>query len=100
MNPPDSRACILISRCCNGARVEHNDFSFRGSFSGLEPELQKLALNGGPIGLGGPTTEVLYIECAHRTIVAVLDFWSGTLVRTIFQLPSEEVHLETTNSPG
>src|SRR5262249_40634846 len=71
VNPSNGSSCVLIRRRCDRTGIEHNDFRFRGNFSGPEPELQELALNCSPVGLRGATTKVLYIERAHRTIVAV-----------------------------
>jgi hypothetical protein len=70
VNAPDGCAGVLIGGGSYGAGVQDNDLGLGRSFGAFQSAVAELAFDRGAIGLGSAAAKVLYIESAHRTIVA------------------------------
>src|SRR5260221_4896898 len=66
MDPADSGAGILVGGGSDGAGVEHDNVRFEGRIGWGKALCRKLALQGGPVSLGGPATEVLHKKSRHN----------------------------------
>ena len=70
MDAPDGCTGVLIGGGRDRAGVQDDDFGLGGSFGTLQSAVAELALDCRAIGLSSAAAKVLYIERAHRTIVA------------------------------
>jgi hypothetical protein len=69
MDAADGCAGIVIGSVSDGARIEHNEFSFCRSTGASQSTLFELALDRRAVGLGGSASEVLDVESCHESSV-------------------------------
>jgi len=70
LQPADGRACILVGRRRNRARIQHHHGGMRRGRSASQTMLFELAFESGAVGLRGPASEVFYIVGRHFSMVA------------------------------
>lgn len=80
LQPPYGRTSILVRARGDRAGVEHNNFGLARRRGSLQPALQKLPLQGCPIGLRSPAAKILYVEAIHAPI---LNEWMLRLTRVL-----------------
>ena len=68
--PPDGGPRILFGGSGNRAGVQ--DYVAGGVPVGrsVQPQLAKLVLDSGAVGLGSAAAEIFYVKAGHRTILA------------------------------
>ena len=67
--PPDGGARILIGGGRDRARIQYDDFRVSGRCA-AESARGELAFQSGSVGLGGATSEILYVVAGHISMLA------------------------------